>query len=171
MSSAGIQKLFCGIYLVFKCSFDEICGGESVFPILLLRHLSSSPRVISKFEIITPYQIWLRSILFATFFCWWFPSLYRRFLNWCLFIFAFVSLAWRAISREILVRPKSRSTLPVSFKQFYMVLVFIFIFNLFLVFMVQKIVISFSSGCPVFHTIYWRDNPFYIVCSCSFAVN
>ena len=30
MSSAGIQKLFCGIYLVFKCSFDEFVG-EKVF--------------------------------------------------------------------------------------------------------------------------------------------
>ena len=43
MSSAGIQKLFCGIYSAFKCSFDEFCGGESVLPVLLLRHLSSSP--------------------------------------------------------------------------------------------------------------------------------
>ena len=30
MSSAGIQKLFCGIYLEFKCSFDEFVG-EKVF--------------------------------------------------------------------------------------------------------------------------------------------
>ena len=30
MSSAGIQKLFCGIYSTFKCSFDE-CVGEKVF--------------------------------------------------------------------------------------------------------------------------------------------
>ena len=30
MSSAGIQKLFCGIYLVFKCSFDEFVR-EKVF--------------------------------------------------------------------------------------------------------------------------------------------
>ena len=30
MSSAGIQKLFCGIYLAFKCSFDEF-AGEKVF--------------------------------------------------------------------------------------------------------------------------------------------
>ena len=27
MSSAGIQKLFCGIYSVFKCSFDEFVGA------------------------------------------------------------------------------------------------------------------------------------------------
>ena len=30
MSSTSIQKLFCGIYLVFKCSFDEFVG-EKVF--------------------------------------------------------------------------------------------------------------------------------------------
>ena len=30
MSSAGIQKLFCGIYLVFKCSFDEFVGEKVV---------------------------------------------------------------------------------------------------------------------------------------------
>ena len=41
MSSAGIQKLFCGIYSTFKCSFDEFVG-EKVFPVLLLRHLGSS---------------------------------------------------------------------------------------------------------------------------------
>ena len=32
MSSAGIQKLFCGIYSAFKCSFDEFVGGEVVTP-------------------------------------------------------------------------------------------------------------------------------------------
>ena len=30
MSSAGIQKLFCGIYSVFKCSFDEFVGKKVV---------------------------------------------------------------------------------------------------------------------------------------------
>ena len=42
MSSAGIQKLFCGIYSVFKCSFDEFVGGESGVPILFLRHLRTT---------------------------------------------------------------------------------------------------------------------------------
>ena len=28
MSSAGIQKLFCGIYSAFKCSFDEFLGEK-----------------------------------------------------------------------------------------------------------------------------------------------
>ena len=32
MSSAGIQKLFCGIYLAFKCSFDEYVGEKVVSP-------------------------------------------------------------------------------------------------------------------------------------------
>ena len=39
MSTAGIQKLFRGIYLAFKCSFDEFVGGESGLPILFLCHL------------------------------------------------------------------------------------------------------------------------------------
>ena len=30
MSSAGIQKLFCGIYSTFKCSFDEFVGEKVV---------------------------------------------------------------------------------------------------------------------------------------------
>ena len=32
MSSASIQKLFCGIYSVFKCSFDEFVGGKVISP-------------------------------------------------------------------------------------------------------------------------------------------
>ena len=30
ISSAGIQKLFCGIYSAFKCSFDEFVGEKVV---------------------------------------------------------------------------------------------------------------------------------------------
>ena len=30
MSSAGIEKLFCGIYSAFKCSFDELVGKKVV---------------------------------------------------------------------------------------------------------------------------------------------
>ena len=30
MSSASIQKLFCGIYSAFKCSFDEFAGEKVV---------------------------------------------------------------------------------------------------------------------------------------------
>ena len=32
MSSAGIQKLFYGIYSAFKCSFDEFVGEKVVSP-------------------------------------------------------------------------------------------------------------------------------------------
>ena len=32
LSSAGIQKLFCGIYSVFKCSFDKYVGEKVVSP-------------------------------------------------------------------------------------------------------------------------------------------
>ena len=32
MSPAGIQKLFCGIYSAFKCSFDEFVGEKVVSP-------------------------------------------------------------------------------------------------------------------------------------------
>ena len=45
MPSACIQKLFCGIYSAFKCSFDEFVGGESDLPDLFLRHLSAAPPV------------------------------------------------------------------------------------------------------------------------------
>ena len=31
VSFAGIQKLFCGIYSAFKCSFDEFVGKKVVF--------------------------------------------------------------------------------------------------------------------------------------------
>ena len=32
MSSAGIQKLYCGIYSALKCSFDEFVGEKVVSP-------------------------------------------------------------------------------------------------------------------------------------------
>ena len=32
MSSAGIWKLFCGIYSAFNCSFDEFVGEKVVSP-------------------------------------------------------------------------------------------------------------------------------------------
>ena len=32
MSSAGFQKLFCGFYSAFKCSFDEFVGEKVISP-------------------------------------------------------------------------------------------------------------------------------------------
>ena len=42
MSSAGIQKLFCGIYSTFKCSFDEFVG-EKVFSPFYSSAISAPP--------------------------------------------------------------------------------------------------------------------------------
>ena len=40
---ASIQKLFCGICSVFKCSFDKFVGGENGLPVLFLHHLRTTP--------------------------------------------------------------------------------------------------------------------------------
>ena len=50
MSSASIQKLFCGIYSAFKCSFD-VCVGEKLFsPSYSSAILASPPEVCSYFK-------------------------------------------------------------------------------------------------------------------------
>ena len=43
MSSAGIHKLFCGIYSAFKCSFDEFVGEKLVSPSYFSTILGPSP--------------------------------------------------------------------------------------------------------------------------------
>ena len=48
MSSAGIQKLFCGFYSAFKCSFDELVGEKVV-------SLSNSSAIIGP----SPYRHFL----------------------------------------------------------------------------------------------------------------
>ena len=46
MSSPCIQKLFCSIYSVFKCSLDEFVKGESgPIPVLFLCHLRTSREI------------------------------------------------------------------------------------------------------------------------------
>ena len=42
MSSASIQKLFCGIYSVFRCSSDEFVGEKVGLPILFLQCLRTA---------------------------------------------------------------------------------------------------------------------------------
>ena len=49
MSSASIQKLFCGTYSAFKCSFDD-CVGESGLPVLFLCHLRTDSTILLIFE-------------------------------------------------------------------------------------------------------------------------
>ena len=65
MSSAGIQKLFCGIYAAFKCSFDEFVG-EKVF----------SPSYSS--AILAPPRNWLYFLNFSQI-AWNFYTIYITF--------------------------------------------------------------------------------------------
>ena len=44
ISSAGIQKLFCGIYSAFKCSSDEFVGEKVVSPSYSSTILGTPPR-------------------------------------------------------------------------------------------------------------------------------
>ena len=43
VSSASVQKLFCGSCSAFKWSFDEFVGGEICLLILFLHHLRTPP--------------------------------------------------------------------------------------------------------------------------------
>ena len=47
MYSASIQKLFCGIYSAFKCSFDEFVGEKVVSPSYSSAILGPCPRSCS----------------------------------------------------------------------------------------------------------------------------
>ena len=49
MSSAGIQKLFCGIYSAFKYSFDEFVGEKVVSPSCSSTILGPPPEMILKY--------------------------------------------------------------------------------------------------------------------------
>ena len=53
MSSAGIQKLLCGIYLAFKCSFDEFVGEKVFFPSYSSAILAPPPYFFLLFPILS----------------------------------------------------------------------------------------------------------------------
>ena len=53
MSSSGIQKLFCGIYSAFKCSFDEFVG-EKVFSPSYSSAILAPPPCIQIFQEVGP---------------------------------------------------------------------------------------------------------------------
>src|SRR5574337_628413 len=46
MPSASIQKLFCGIYSTFKCSFDEFVGEKVFSPSYSSAILAPPPQVV-----------------------------------------------------------------------------------------------------------------------------
>ena len=47
MSSASIQKLFCGLYPAFKCSSDEFVGEKVVSPSYSSANLGPPPGIFS----------------------------------------------------------------------------------------------------------------------------
>ena len=55
MSSASIQKLFCGICLAFKCSFDEFVGEKVVSPSYSSAILGPPPHFSFKWR----WNIWV----------------------------------------------------------------------------------------------------------------
>ena len=69
MSSAGIQKLFCEIYSVFKCSFDEFLGEKVVSlsyfstilgppsPTLHLKQLENEESALGQVPKMTPLPV------------------------------------------------------------------------------------------------------------------
>ena len=54
MSSASIQKLFCGIYSAFKCSFDEFVGEKVFSPSYSSAILAPPPLVTFTFTLPVP---------------------------------------------------------------------------------------------------------------------
>ena len=54
MSSVGIQKLFCGIYSTFKCSFDEFVG-EKVFSPSYSSAILAPPSMFLLLVCVVPY--------------------------------------------------------------------------------------------------------------------
>ena len=72
MSSAGIQKLFCGIYSAFKCSFDEFEGEKVVSP-------SYSSTILGPPLLCAIVLNWLRWVLVAVVSC--------KIYHWCVFSF------------------------------------------------------------------------------------
>ena len=56
MPSASIQKLFCGIYSAFKCSFDEFVG-EKVYSLSYSSAILAPPPIFG-YEALIKYMIW-----------------------------------------------------------------------------------------------------------------
>ena len=57
MSFAGIQKLFCGIYSTFKCSFDELVGDK----VVSLSYSSAILGIISLSAVSVPFSLFSAS--------------------------------------------------------------------------------------------------------------
>ena len=69
MSSASIQKLFCGIYSAFKCSFDEFVGEKVVSPSYSSAILGPPPKIVLPRKILSLKKF--LSITTVCIFGWW----------------------------------------------------------------------------------------------------
>ena len=67
MSSAGIQKLFCGIYSAFKCSFEEFVGEKVFSPSYFSAILAPPQDIIFTLTFALPNV--LSFLKFHAFFC------------------------------------------------------------------------------------------------------
>ena len=66
MSSAGVQKLFCGIYSMLKCSSDEFVG-EKVFSLSYSSAILAPPPIFCHFNCSVSWSIFLFGfILYGT---------------------------------------------------------------------------------------------------------
>ena len=97
ISSASIQKLFCGIYTVFKCSFDEFVGGENGLPFLFLCHLRTAHSYIYFLYLnfkpltTTPKIIWIMNMM-NTYMNTYTEVIFVVFLDDTVMVFCFVSV-------------------------------------------------------------------------------
>ena len=88
MSSAGIQKLFCGIYSAFKCSFDEFVG-EKVFSPSYSSAILAPPldNILKSRDITLPTKFCLvKAIVFFSSHVWMWEFDYKESWspkNWC----------------------------------------------------------------------------------------
>ena len=67
MSSAGIQKLFCGIYSAFKCYFDEFVWEKVVSPSYSSAILGAPLSSVSSCHLVLISSASVRSIPFLSF--------------------------------------------------------------------------------------------------------
>ena len=84
MSSADIQKLFCGIFSAFKCSFDEFVGEKVVSP-------SYSSAILGSCLLFAIVLNWLHWVLVAVVSC--------RIYHWCVSSLVGVCSLWNSRSQ------------------------------------------------------------------------
>ena len=142
--------------------FWWICGGESVFPVLLLRHLLII--IILVFKFFHPFS----ELTFSFF--WSFPSLSRSFLVWCNLTCLFLPLlSMLLLSYNNHCQDWRQGTFYLSFLLtvlWFQTFMSSIRFELIFVYSVrQESRFSFYMWMSNFpSTVYWRDCPLPILC-------